>query len=125
MREPYCHRSAATGTTPKSGAVRAMTRAIVGAAFRRPLLIGLIFIFGWETIVTVIPGNLKRLTVAYYLEGLVPHAMPNDTAVRLLQSIFRDVPGLVESLISLAVIAIACLWLAGRSVAGKEYVLEQ
>ena len=99
--------------------------ALVGAAFRRPLLVGLLFVFGWETVVTLIPGNLKRLSVAYYLEGLVPHAMPNDSAVRLLQSLFRDSPSLTTSLISLAIIEIVCLALAARMVANREYVLEQ
>jgi ABC-type transport system involved in multi-copper enzyme maturation permease subunit len=99
--------------------------ALVGAAFKRPLLVGLLFIFGWETVVTLVPGNLKRLSVAFYLEGLVPHAMPSDSAVRLLQSIFRETPSLTVSLVSLAVIEIACLALAARMVANREYVLEQ
>jgi ABC-type transport system involved in multi-copper enzyme maturation permease subunit len=99
--------------------------ALVGSIFKRPLLVGLLFVFGWETVVTLVPGNLKRLTVAFYLEGLIPHAMPGDSALRLLQSMFREVPTLAESLISLAVIAVVCLWLAGRSVASREYVLDQ
>jgi ABC-type transport system involved in multi-copper enzyme maturation permease subunit len=99
--------------------------ALAGARLKRPLLIGLIFVFGWENFAMAVPGNLKRLTVAYYLQGLVPHAMPNDSAVSLLQSIFLTNPGLGESLFSLAVIEVVCLWLAARSVARREYVLEQ
>lgn len=99
--------------------------ALVGATFKRPLLVGLLFIFGWETVINLIPGNLKRLSVSYYLNGLVPHAMPNDSAVSLLQSIFRETPGLMESLVSLAVITALCLWLAARRVANREYILEQ
>ena len=99
--------------------------ALVGARLKRPLLIGLIFVFGWENFAMAVPGNLKRLTVAYYLQGLVPHAMPNDSAVSLLQSIFLTNPGLGESLFWLAVIEGVCLWLAARSVARREYILEQ
>ena len=40
---------------------------------------GLVFAFGWEQAVLLIPGYLKRLTVAYYLQALVPHAMPSDS----------------------------------------------
>src|SRR4029079_11155956 len=55
----------------------------IGAAMKRPLLLGLAFVFGWETATMAVPGYLKRFTVAYYLQGLVPHAMPNDSAISL------------------------------------------
>src|SRR5687767_9262298 len=61
--------------------------AFVGAQLKRPLLTGLIWVFGWEPAALVIPvGYLKNLTVAYYLQGLVPHAMPQDSAVSMIQS---------------------------------------
>ena len=99
--------------------------ALVGAKIKRPLLFGLLFVFGWETIVMAIPGYLKRLSVAYYVQGLVPHAMPGDSPVALVQSIFREIPSLSESLFWMVAITIVCLWWAGRTVANKEYVLEQ
>jgi ABC-type transport system involved in multi-copper enzyme maturation permease subunit len=99
--------------------------ALIGAALRRPLLVGLIFIFGWESLVMALPGNVKRFSVAYYLQGLVPHAMPSDSPLGLMQQIFQQTPSLSQSLIWITVIEVACLWLASRTVAKKEYVLEQ
>jgi ABC-type transport system involved in multi-copper enzyme maturation permease subunit len=99
--------------------------ALAGAALKRPLLTGLFFVFGWEPIAVVLPGYLKRLSVAYYLQGLVPHAMPSDSPLSLIQELFREVPSLGHSLIGLAVITVLCLWLASRSVTRREYVLEQ
>jgi ABC-type transport system involved in multi-copper enzyme maturation permease subunit len=99
--------------------------ALVGAVLKRPLLVGLMFIFGWELLVLAIPGYLKRLTVAYYLEGLVPHAMPNNSALGLVQSLFQDRPTVTGSLVAMTVIAVGCLWLGARAVARREYVLEQ
>jgi len=99
--------------------------AFIGARFKRPLLVGLIFIFGWEQTALVFPGYLKKFTVAYYLQAMVPHAMPNDTVVSMIQGIFRETPSLAESLIWLAVILVVFLWLASVSVERKEYVLEQ
>ena len=99
--------------------------ALVGARFKRPLLIGLIFIFGWEQAALVFPGYLKRFTVAYYLQALVPHAMPQDGALSLIQQIFRDTPGLGTSLAWLAIICLGSLALAMRAVERREYVLEQ
>ena len=99
--------------------------AFVGTKFKRPLLIGLIFIFGWEQAALAFPGYLKRFTVAYYLQGLVPHAMPSDSVLSLVQSIFRESPSLAGSLAGLAVILALFLSWAAWTVERKEYVLEQ
>jgi ABC-type transport system involved in multi-copper enzyme maturation permease subunit len=99
--------------------------AFIGARFKRPLLVGLIFIFGWEQIALAFPGYLKKFTVAYYLQALVPHAMPSDNVISLIQGIFRENPSLPEALIWLFVISGVFLWLAAVSVERKEYVLEQ
>jgi ABC-type transport system involved in multi-copper enzyme maturation permease subunit len=99
--------------------------AFIGARFKRPLLVGLIFIFGWEQVALAFPGYLKKFTVAYYLQALVPHAMPNDNVISLIQGIFRENPSLPEALFWLFAISGLFLWLAAVSVERKEYVLEQ
>jgi ABC-type transport system involved in multi-copper enzyme maturation permease subunit len=99
--------------------------AFVGAQFKRPLLSGLILVFGWEPIALLFPGYTRKLTVAYYLQALVPHAMPQDSALSFLQGFFRQSPTLTESLAWLVVIWAAFLFLAARVVERREYVLEQ
>jgi ABC-type transport system involved in multi-copper enzyme maturation permease subunit len=99
--------------------------AFIGAQFKRPLLTGLIFVFGWEQAALLFPGYLKKFTIAYYVQALVPHAMPQEGVMSLLQGIFRDTPSLTVSLFWLAVIWFGFLYLAARAVERKEYVLEQ
>jgi ABC-2 type transport system permease protein len=99
--------------------------AWVGARLKRPLVIGLVFVFGWEPGVLLFPGYLKQLTVAYYLQALVPHAMPDDSTISMLMQVFHEVPPVAESLAWLAAITLVALWFAGRSVERREYVLEQ
>jgi ABC-type transport system involved in multi-copper enzyme maturation permease subunit len=99
--------------------------AFVGAKFKRPLLVGLIFIFGWEQAALAFPGYLKKFTVAYYLQGLVPHAMPADGVLSMVQGLFRDSPGLFASLAWLVVIWAVFLGFGAWIVARREYVLEQ
>jgi ABC-type transport system involved in multi-copper enzyme maturation permease subunit len=99
--------------------------AFIGAAFKRPLIIGLIFIFGWEQAALAFPGYLKKFTVAYYLQGLVPHAMPADGVLSMVQGLFRDSPGLFASLAWLVVIWAVFLGFGAWIVARREYVLEQ
>ncbi len=99
--------------------------AFIGAKFKRPLLVGLIFVFGWEQAALAFPGYMRYYTVAYYLQALVPHAMPNDGAMSLFQNLFRDTPGLFSALTGLIVIIATSLGLAAWVVERKEYVLEQ
>jgi ABC-type transport system involved in multi-copper enzyme maturation permease subunit len=99
--------------------------AFIGAKFKRPLLVGLIFIFGWEQAALAFPGYLKKFTIAYYLQSMVPHAMPNDNTLSLIQGIFRENPPIGTSLFWLAAIWITFLAAAAWIVERREYVLEQ
>jgi ABC-type transport system involved in multi-copper enzyme maturation permease subunit len=75
--------------------------------------------------VLLFPGYLKRLTVAYYLQALVTHEMPQDSAVSMLLQVFHEVPSVATSLMVLAAIIAVALWLSGQAVEQREYVLEQ
>jgi len=99
--------------------------AWVGARVKRPLVAGLVFVLGWEPAVLLFPGYLNRATVAYYLQGLVPHAMPQDSTMSLLLQTFADMPGILPSLVALVVLTAGALWFAARTVESREYVLEQ
>jgi len=99
--------------------------ALVGTRIKRPLIVGLVFAFGWEPAVLLFPGYLKRLTVAYYLQALVSHEMPQDSAVSMLMQVFHEVPSVPVSLLALTVIIALTLWSAGRAVEHREYILEQ
>jgi hypothetical protein len=99
--------------------------ALIGALVPRPLVAGLVLVFGWEQVALLVPGYLRRFTIAHYLQSLVPHAMPQDDTVTAIQSLFSAPPSAASSLLSLGAIAVAALWLAARTVETREYVLEQ
>ena len=105
-----------------------MSRALfaaVGAWVKRPVLIGLFFAFGWENFALALPGYLKRFTIAFYTQSLVPHTMPQENVLSMLQSFFRESVGPAQALLTLAAIAALSLGLAARAVERREYVLEQ
>ena len=100
--------------------------ALAGAVLKRPLVVGLVFAFGWEQLAMVMPGYLRRFTVAYYLQALVPHSMPAEGGVAsLLQSVFTETPSASLAILMLALITIGSLVLAVRAIERREYVLEQ
>lgn len=44
---------------------------LFGAAFRRPAIVGLVYVFFFETLVANLPGSLKRLSLNYYIRSLM------------------------------------------------------
>jgi len=99
--------------------------AFVGAYFKYPLVTGLVFAFGWEQLAMLLPGYLRRLTIAYYLQALVPHSMPQEGLGGALQALLREVPPVWVSLVWLAGYIVVFIALAARTVERREYVLEQ
>jgi ABC-type transport system involved in multi-copper enzyme maturation permease subunit len=99
--------------------------ALVGALAPRPLVSGLMLVFGWEQVALLVPGYLRRFTVAHYLQALVPHSMPQDDTVTAIQSLFSDPPAMRASLLSLGASLGGSLWLAARTVERREYILDQ
>jgi ABC-2 type transport system permease protein len=99
--------------------------ALIGALVPRPLVAGLLLVFGWEQVALLVPGYLRRFTVAHYLQSLVPHAMPQNDTVAAIQSLFSAPLSVWFSITSLAAIALIALWLAALTVSRREYVLEQ
>src|SRR3954462_6251917 len=99
--------------------------AVVGTVLKRPLVVGLVFAFGWEQLAMLMPGYLRRFTLAYYLQGLVPHAMPSDSVASLIQAVFTESPTALTCLFWLAVTIGVSLFLGQRAIERREYVLEQ
>ena len=44
---------------------------LLAALFRRPAVVGLIYAFFFETVVSDLPGDLKRLSISYYIRSLM------------------------------------------------------
>jgi ABC-2 type transport system permease protein len=99
--------------------------AAVGAWIKRPVLVGLFFAFGWENFALALPGYMKRFTVAFYTQSLVPHAMPQDNLLSILQSVFKDNVSALHAALTLVAMLVVALSVATRAVERREYVLEQ
>ena len=99
--------------------------AWVGAQFKRPLVIGLVFVFGFEVAAMTIPGSMRYASVAFYLQSLVPHAVMGEGVLSLLQSLVQQKASLVTSVVMLVGIGVTFVFLAMRVIARREYILEQ
>ena len=46
--------------------------ACLGGLIKRPVLVGLFFMIGWENTIGSFPGNIKLITIVHYLHVLFP-----------------------------------------------------
>lgn len=44
---------------------------LVGATFRRPVVVGLVYVFFFEALVALLPGSLKLLSLSFYARSLI------------------------------------------------------
>jgi ABC-2 type transport system permease protein len=87
--------------------------ALIGTVMRRPLVVGLLFAFGWEPIALFLPGDVRRFTLAQYLQSLVPHARVPGDGLALFQA--------ATSVACLLAVLVVCLALAVRAIERREY----
>ncbi|HEV3438469.1 MAG TPA: ABC transporter permease [Gemmata sp.] len=91
---------------------------MIGALFRRPVVVGLVYVFFFEALVAVLPGSLKLLSLTFYARSLMYNAAAADGyPVDML-----DVPQAVSSTTAWAVLIAASvlltslgMWLFARS----------
>jgi ABC-type transport system involved in multi-copper enzyme maturation permease subunit len=102
---------------------------IMGGCLKRAVLAGLIFTFGWENTVAFFPGNVKLLTVAYYLHTLFPKVVRPDSASiedKLIATLLPQTslhPAWAVSLLLVLSAVFTCLLMMLPE--WKEYRLEQ
>ncbi len=66
---------------------------LIGAIFRRPVIVGLVYAFFFEFLVAALPGSLKMLSITFYVRSL----MYNEAVAAGYPGAMLDVPGPVTS----------------------------
>ena len=99
---------------------------LLATILNRPLLIGLIFAFGWESWVPQLPGNFAKVSLISYLRALAPHTIPKADSMDLSEVLMGAVktPVITHSLARwvLTVVIAGALGLALIIFSTREYV---
>jgi len=119
--------AAALADLPRDLGVMLLTLVAYGALFgllgvllKRPVIPGLVFLYGWELLANV-PGYLPRFTLTAWLRSLVPYRPAEDGLAGLFQQVLPAGQGLaVLIFVSIAFVA-AAAWI----FSSREYVLDQ
>jgi ABC-2 type transport system permease protein len=92
----------------------------LGVLTRRALILGLIFSFGWESVVQYFPGATQRFTIVHYLKSLLP-AQPVKGLSFLTFRLEPTAP--VMSVAMLVILTVVFLGLACLVFSLKDYIL--
>ena len=97
--------------------------ALLAAKFKNPVLWGLLYLMGWESITTVpiMATGIKRLSISHYLFTLFPR-------YKLPRSDFNAVLGTSPlsawvALLIIVILTVVLLWLAIRIFREREYLM--
>jgi len=97
----------------------------LGTFFKRSILFGLVFAFGWENIVQYFPGATQRFTIVHYLKSLLP-AGAVTTGGKFSFLLFRlEASPPASAITTLIVVTAAFLGLACLLFSQKEYLFEE
>jgi hypothetical protein len=92
---------------------------MVGAIFRRPIIVGLVYVFFFEAVVAALPGSLKLLSLTFYARSLMYNeAAAADYPVEMLPAMTAAVTNTTAwSVLAVATTGITLLgmWLFARS----------
>jgi ABC-2 type transport system permease protein len=94
--------------------------ALVGVLLKRPVIPGLMFLYGWELLANL-PGYLPRLTITAWLRSLITHRPAQEGLAGLFQQVLPP----EQALPVLVVATIVFLFLGARIFSSREYVLDQ
>ncbi len=98
---------------------------LLGVLLKRPVIPGLVFLYGWELLANV-PGYLPRFTLTAWLRSLVPYRPAEDG----LAGLFQQVLPADQALVVLIFVSVAARGRSGldlfeprvrsRSVGGRD-----
>jgi hypothetical protein len=94
--------------------------ALMGVLLKRPVIPGLVFLYGWELLANL-PGYLPRLTITAWLRSLIAHRPAQEGLAGLFQQVLPP----VQAVPVLLVATFLFFYAAARIFSAREYVLEQ
>jgi ABC-2 type transport system permease protein len=90
-----------------------------GAFMKKSILLGLFFVFGWESVVQYFPGVTQKFTIIHWIKSLLP-IPPGEGGFLIFQ--LQPSPPL-QSVLTLLAAGLLFLWLAVFIFERREYIL--
>ncbi len=93
---------------------------LFGVLLKKSTIIGLIYIFGWETIAQILPGTAQKLTIFFYFNSLSPIRIPKEKGILNIGVVQ---PGYAKALITLLIFSAIFFAVSVYVFKKREYLL--
>lgn len=100
---------------------------LMGVVFRRPYILGLIYVIAWDSYAAYLPGKLGTLNVKHYVASIFPHGTQQEGPVRsLLAALCPQTPaGPTVAVTVLIGVGLVCSFLAFLAFRTRDYGFEK
>jgi len=95
---------------------------MAGVLLKKPIISGIVYIFGWETVVQFLPGTTQKLALNHYINSLLPASQIQTSS--FLKTFLRP-SSTTESVLVLLILSVLFLGLAALVFSMKEYLLSE
>lgn len=92
----------------------------LGTLLKRPILIGLFFVFPWEQFVQYMPGFIQKLSIIYYIKSFLPTALPEKAS---MLRIFQSTVSPFTAIAVLLSITLLFSWAAAHRSSTREFIM--
>ncbi len=92
----------------------------LSVAFQKPLMVGLLIGFVWESIVLVIPGSVPKLSLIFYLQSILVGVAPGLPIVGFRDPVSASIAVVVLVAFSLAMVGLAAFLFQGMEFRQKS-----
>jgi ABC-2 type transport system permease protein len=96
---------------------------LMGVLMKKALVLGLMFIFGWENVVQYFPGTTQKFTISHYLKSLLPFTNQSSNSILSILTNLLEPSSTVESITVLLLLTVITLVGACYIFQNKEYVI--
>ena len=98
---------------------------LFGALFRRPAVLGLVYLFFFETLVANLPGSLKQLSLNYYIRSLFYHDAVSEVSSAMPATLDVYEPASSATAVAVLLIASFVLTLLGMIIFARQEPSEE
>lgn len=96
---------------------------LMGVVLRRPHILGLAYIFFWDSYAAYLPGKAGILNIKHYVTSIIPHEDPQNDVLAILTYHTPAEPAV--AVFVLIAIGVGCSFLAFLAFQAKDYGFEK
>ena len=95
---------------------------LMGSFLKKTILLGILFVFGWEIVVQFFPGITQKLTISHFVISLLPGNLPQKSGFLVFSIESSSIGGSISALMIMSILfLVSSIFIFYK----KEYILSE